>query len=344
MTAELKARPVVVVAAIAFGVLAGTMCFFAVKPQVPDTEFQQATLVAQQLTKMMINPKDVAEGRVLAESLKAMALDPNVEKTAQAQGKRIAEELSELMKDEDFVKLADQVAQEFKATMSDPIVQHEAKRFTEKMIVELAPESSQEHEAVGRRLFSAAVAKTLPTVQQAAASAAVPTQSLRVPADHAKMGYTAVDQDFQYEQREAKQQKGGKQPVKVLGKLGELKVASGLSELGLLTSAERAGLFTKLEKAGAFSTAEKFLPIVDKLGVLQFMQSSLDTPASLLLAGGATLTSFLPICYALAINGILPFPEDGVVGFLDGVLLSGTTTAGVLLIGWSSILGKLQSD
>jgi hypothetical protein len=318
------------------------MCFFVISPQGSDAEVHmQATLVAQQLKQMTIDPKDVAEARLLVERLKASALDPDVEKKMRAKGEQIAARLSELMKDEDFVKLANKVAQEFKAAMSDPIVQNEAKRFTEKMQVELVHESTQ------RRLFSPALnpaaAKTLPTGKEPAAGAVVPRQSLRPRADRITMAdkmVKAIDQDGLFEIRE---QNIGKPSVNLIGKLGELRFATALSELGLLAAAEKAGVFSKLESAGAYSKAEALLPVVDKLGVLQFMQNTIDTEAGLLFTGGAWLTSLVPICYALTISGFLPVPE-GPFWLVDGVLFSGTTASGVLLIGWSLIVGKLQED
>merc|ERR1711862_965497 len=100
---------------------------------------------------------------------------------------------------------------------------------------------------------------------------------------------------------------------RLLGKLGQLKVATALSEAGLLTAAEKAGVFSQLEEAGAFSQAEKLLPIVDKLGVFELLQNSIETEAGLLRTGGLWLFSILPIYSALASQGFLPGPEGPLV-------------------------------
>merc|ERR1719277_2247517 len=102
----------------------------------------------------MVDPAAGVEARLLAESLKLAALDPEVEKSLQARGKLVADMLSKLMNDEDFVKFANRVAQKFSETMHDPIVMREAQRFNKKMQEEVALMSSQEHQELGRRLFS----------------------------------------------------------------------------------------------------------------------------------------------------------------------------------------------
>merc|ERR1712232_805014 len=80
-----------------------------------------------------------------------------------------------------------------------------------------------------------------------------------------------------------------KEAFPLLGALGEIQLPTLLASLQVLSSAEKAGVFTTLEKAKAFSTAEKLAPLVDQLGLLQFLQGVVDSKSGDLTATGAAL-------------------------------------------------------
>jgi len=77
--------------------------------------------------------------------------------------------------------------------------------------------------------------------------------------------------------------------------------------------------------------------------VLELTQKAIETEAGLLFAGGAWLFSILPIYAALVQTGNLPGPEGGLL-IAEGLLFTGTTGAGALLIAFSQLVAKLQED
>lgn len=91
---------------------------------------------------------------------------------------------------------------------------------------------------------------------------------------------------------EARETNLRKPPVYLLSRLEELKAATTLSEVGLLSLAEKNKVFSSLESAGAFSTVEKLLPTIEKLGLLTFIEESLDTPNGNLFTLANTLLFF----------------------------------------------------
>lgn len=277
--------------------------------------------VANELMMRRTDPQYVAEAKVLAEALsKAIALEDDV--TAQAM--RIAKPIEELMADPKFVEDANEVALQFKAVMDDPIVQKEAELYSEKMKTIVASLSAEETGLQGRRLSSPS---QVGQISRPLVKNGPPTFALR----RAVAAKRDVSMNAQ------------SKSLNVLTKLGEKRVATTISEAGLLTAAESAGVFTQLEKAGAFSQAEKLLPLVDNLGLLDFLQDSLDTPSGVTFAKGASLVALGPIYVALVNQGVLP-AFDGPAAYAPGVLFAGTTGAGALLIVLSNLIGQLQSE
>merc|ERR1740138_1287079 len=121
--------------------------------------------------------------------------------------------------------------------------------------------SANEESSLGRRLSSA-----LPRTQLLRSSSITVPQSLTAKRD---VSMTAA--------RTKPAPRAPEQTFPLLGALGEIQLPTVLSSAGLLSGAEKANIFSKLEKAKAFSTAEKLAPLVDKLGLLQFLQGVVDS-------------------------------------------------------------------
>jgi len=132
-----------------------------------------------------------------------------------------------------------------------------------------------------------------------------------------------------------------KPPVKVLSAVEKLKVLEGLADSGLLSGLEEDGAFSTLEKLGAFSTIEKSLPLVQKLGLLSFLESTLETPASLLFLASASLIGVGPIYLSLAANDIAPDLE-GPLLFVAVAGFGLSTVLGAVLAAWAFAVSKLQ--
>lgn len=286
----------------------------------------QATCVAGELRKIMARPEHLVDAKLTAKALTAAALDQNVERNLQVQARSIAKQMKELMDDSSFVEGANYVAMQVKAVMDDPVVQEETKRFTEEMKAVVGNMTAPEHEIRGRRLLMKPAQSFRSSVH-------------RLPRVNAMPRLPTVTRDVSVGAKS-----NVKSKVPVLGRLSQLRVATALSDAGLLSAAEQAGVFSKLEKAGAFSTAEKLLPIVDQLGLLQFLQGAINSPGTVG-AQGATLAALGPIFAALAYGGFLPpdYTEFPTV-LAPGVLFTGTTAAGVALLVLSGAVGQLAKE
>lgn len=132
--------------------------------------------------------------------------------------------------------------------------------------------------------------------------------------------------------------------IPLLSKVQALGLTTAIAKQKVLSGAEKAKLFSKLEKQKAFSSAEKLLPTVDKLGLLQFAQETIDTSAGESFVKGVGLVALAPIYAALVKEGFLQpdqLPESAELA--PAVLLTATTGAGVLLIAASSLIGQLQA-
>ena len=104
-----------------------------------------------------------------------------------------------------------------------------------------------------------------------------------------------------------------------------------------------AGVFTKLEELGAFSLAEKALPLVEELGVLSFLQTTLDVDSALLFTIANWLIVAGPIYFVLMICGFVDKAQGGV---LAAELLAAATVSagGAALFAWAFILSQLQDE
>lgn len=91
--------------------------------------------------------------------------------------------------------------------------------------------------------------------------------------------------------------------IPLLSKVQALGLTTAIAKQKVLSGAEKAKLFSKLEKQKAFSSAEKLLPTVDKLGLLQFAQETIDTSAGESFVKGVGLVALAPIYAALVKEG-----------------------------------------
>ena len=90
---------------------------------------------------------------------------------------------------------------------------------------------------------------------------------------------------------------------------------------------------------------EKTLPAVESLGLLSFMQSTLDVEAGLLFSAANWLIVLFPIYVALAICGFAPIPAVASPLFVaEFLLFGGTTVLGVALFAWAYFVSLLQED
>jgi len=327
----------------------------AIASLVAGTHAQEAVLnvqdqgkqVAWQMQDMMTDPNFQEEAKIAAKTMQTAVFDPEFQGKFQGQVERISEQIKEVMAEPKFQEEMKRFAEQVQEVMGDPRIKAELKRFAEQMktvVAELNSPNETEHSAQHRNLF----AVNPPAGAGASPRAAIASQpAARVAKDAVSMGPTlkvwkaeGVSGPELFEVREVADAKA---PVRLLSKLEQLQFATTLSELGLLSAAEKAGLFSALEQRGAFSTAEKLLPVVDKLGLLQLMQNTLDVEAGLLFTAANWLIALGPIYVSLAICNFAPIPE-GPLLLLPGALFTGTTGAGVLLWAWAYAVGKLQEQ
>jgi len=298
----------------------GMICCFSW--ELEDSNAKFATSIASEMEKMMTDPQHIADTKRFAKALKARNFDPDV---IQAQGMSIAEQMKELLADPDFVKDANHVAAQVKAVMGAPIVQEQTKRFNKHIEAVIADLNAEKHQVLGRRLLSK------PSTSHIFRSSV---------GSRPKMG-TMLPRPFRAKRDISVA--AGRDYFPLVQRLGELKLSTALSNTGILTAAEESGVFSALEKQGAFSTAERLLPLVDQLGLLQTAQEFLDKDSSEIAVEGAVLASLGPIYVALNAGGVLPsFITSGPAGITTGLVATGGTAAGVVLIIVSTLVAGIQ--
>uniref|UniRef100_A0A7S0LPI8 Uncharacterized protein n=1 Tax=Coccolithus braarudii TaxID=221442 RepID=A0A7S0LPI8_9EUKA len=187
---------------------------------------------------------------------------------------------------------------------------------------------------------TALAAHVAPLSSRSVIQSRAPTLGVTMAANKKVWSYEGVDGDVLFEGREVD---FGRPPVKLLSRIEELKVATTVSELGLLSFAEENGVFSTLENAGAFSTAEKLLPVIEELGVLSLLESTLDVDAGLIFTVANYLLVVTPAYGALAICGFAPIPEGPFI-VIDALVAAGLLTSGVLVWAWAFAVSKLQED
>lgn len=326
MSKPSKKWQVVCSIALALGLCIGMKICFSWELDQANADLQaQAISVAEQMELMMTDPKHVKDANLLAGVLKSAALDQNADRSLRTQAKGIERQMQELMADPNFVQQAKHVAGHVKAVMDSPLVQEKMSPFTEHMKTVAANSPVKRHKLLGRRLSSVPVKGLVSRPTMASVPKVANTfQPLR----GSRTSTIAKASDA-----------GG---TALLSSLQKLRIATALADAGLLSAAEQGGLFTKLEKAGAFSTAESLLPLVDQLGLLQFAQGAIDSKPGDIAAQGTALLGIGPVYAALVASGTLPAPEGPLLP-AAGVLFTGTTGAGVLLIVLSNLVKVLQA-
>lgn len=299
----------------------GMICCFS--SEVNQANDLQAKRVADAMKKMMEDPQHIVDAKRLAK----MQLPSDL--SLQTQAMRIADQLKDLMADADFVKDANLVAARVKAVMDAPIVQEQTNRFNEHMKTVVANLNAEKHQLRGRRLLSKPSASNI-------FRSSVGSRPLTRP----KIG--TAPQPFRTTRDVTMRAAETKDTFPLLQRLGELKFTTALAKTGALTAAEQGGVFSFLESLGAFSTAEKLLPIIDDLGVLQIAQDIIDTESGVIAGQGAALAALGPLYVALGSAGLLKI--QGTPGLAANLLFTGTTGAGVALIALSTVIQGLQES
>lgn len=190
-------------------------------------------------------------------------------------------------------------------------------------------------------LALAAVAFVMPTSQHSSNTGlriTAPTPGLRMAAQKKVVTF---DENGVFEGREVSLQT---QPVYLLTRLEELGALTFVSELGLFSKAEELGVFSKLEQAGAFSKVESILPVVDKLGLLTFLETALDVEAGLQFTIANFLIVFTPTLITLQICGFVGIPNEPIKTALELIVCGGTFAVGAALFVLAYGVSLLQGD
>jgi hypothetical protein len=328
----------------------------------------QALGVAEQLKEMRSDPEQLKGAQLLAQALaEGPQLDESAAQHLQAWATRVADQIKELLANPEFAQEAKRVAMHMKAVLGNPVVQEEAKRYTDQMSTVVAS-MYDDQEVPARRLTGITNAGV--TGLRRASVAGGRTQILGAPQPSrygprdVSMGINERGQRTKFKLYGPVEPKQNTNPNKVaikpvegkpapmpsskqvadgitLSKLGELRVLTFLSEQGLLSAAEKAGVFSSLEKQGAFSKAEELLPVLDDIGALGLLEFSLGLPSGLVSAPGFALVAVGPLYGALIAAGVIEAPQ-GTDLIVPGLLITGSTGVGALIITAGNILGQVQ--
>jgi hypothetical protein len=302
---------------------------------------REAQLLVEQLERTMEDPELKEQVELATEEVTAMMEEPEV--------KELTEQLLDMVTDPEGVSQEKTllVAEQIKELMAKPKVQQCAQRFSQlvrssaatvpnshasiladRLKATLASHQGNQQRNSPKEAFLKLLTSRNPELAAFAASGAL--SKARRASNPSMFDRKALifDDTGTVEVREYTVPRP---PIKLLTVIEKVKLLSALSESGLLSAAEEAGVLSFLEEKGAFSTAEKALPVIEKLGLLSFMQASLDYNAALLYTGANSLIFFAPVLAVLVAVGAIGRPEGL---FIPIVLLGGLTTSSLGVAAW----------